>query len=66
MARNPDMSRFLTRLPPELAASFSAAQLAAVELHFAMRHRAAHTIDWRRRIRLGALRASVVVLAGRD
>jgi hypothetical protein len=66
VARNPDMSRFLTRLPPKLAASFTSAQLAAVELHFAMRHRAAHAIDWRRRIHLGALRAYVVVLAGRD
>jgi hypothetical protein len=66
MPRNPDISRFLTRLPPALAASFSAEQLAAVELHFAMRHRPEHTLDWRRRIRLGRLRGYVVLLAGRE
>lgn len=48
--RRPAIETFLSRLPAELAASFSAAQLDAVELHFAMRHRPTHTIDWRRRI----------------
>jgi hypothetical protein len=60
------MARFLERLPPALAASFVPEQLAAVELHFAMRHRARHAIDWRRRIRLPFVRAYVVLLAGRD
>jgi hypothetical protein len=60
------MERFLARLPAELAGSFSTAQLEAVELHFAMRHRPAHAIDWRRRVRLGFARFYVVVLAGRE
>ncbi|MCB5943207.1 hypothetical protein [Acidocella sp. KAb 2-4] len=66
MAGNPDMARFLARLPPELAASFSRAQLEAIELHFAMRSRVAHAIDWRRRIMLPGLRAYIVLLAGRE
>lgn len=63
---NPDMARFLARLRPGLAASFTPEQLAAVELHFAMRNRATHAIDWRRRIGLGTLRGYVVLLAGRE
>ena len=66
MARNPDMARFLTRLPPDLAASFSRAQLEAIELHFAMRCRVDHAIDWRQRLTLPGLRAYVVLLAGRE
>jgi hypothetical protein len=66
MCDSPDMTRFRARLPPALAASFAPEQLAAVELHFGMRHRTAHAIDWRRRIRLPFLRAYVVLLAGRD
>jgi hypothetical protein len=61
---SPDISRFLARLRPELAASFSPEQLAAVELHFAMRSRVAHAIDWRKRLGFGRLRGYVVVLAG--
>jgi hypothetical protein len=60
------MSRFLQRLRPELAASFTHDQLAAVELHFAMRNRVGHAIDWRKRLGFGALRGYVVVLAGRE
>lgn len=66
MAQSLDMRRFLGRLPPDLAASFSPAQLHAVELHFGMRHRTRHTIDWRRRIRLPFFAAYVVLLAGPD
>lgn len=66
LPHSPDMARFLARLGPELAASFSAEQLAAVELHFAMRNRTGHAIDWRRRIGFGRLRGYVVVLAGRE
>lgn len=65
-ARSPDMARFLERIGTRLAASFSAEQLAAVELHFAMRNRADHALDWRRHIRLGGWRGYVVLLAGRD
>jgi hypothetical protein len=64
MRANPDMARFLERLPPSLAARFDSEQLAAVELHFGMRNRVAHAIDWR--VRLPLLRGYVVVLAGRD
>ena len=39
---------------------------AAVELHFAMRNRVGHAIDWRKRVGFGALRGYVVVLAGRE
>jgi hypothetical protein len=63
-AHSLDMSRFLAQLRPELAASFSPEQLAAVELHFAMRSRVGHAIDWRKRIGIGKLRGYVVVLAG--
>jgi hypothetical protein len=65
MAR-PAMEAFLARLPAELAGSFSTAQLEAVELHFAMRHRPGHAVDWRRRVGLGFVRFYVVVLAGRE
>lgn len=64
MSANPDMSRFLARLAPNLAARFDAEQLAAVELHFGMRNRVSHAVDWR--VRLPLLRGYVVVLAGRD
>jgi hypothetical protein len=64
MGTNADMQRFLARLPQKLAARFDAEQLAAVELHFGMRHRCEHAIDWR--VRLPFLRGYVVVLAGRD
>ena len=66
MARSADISRFLERVGPELAASFTPEQLAAVELHFAMRNRVGHAIDWRKRVGFGALRGYVVVLAGRE
>lgn len=60
------MSRFLSRLAPELAESFSSEQLAAVELHFGMRYRVKHAVDWRTRIRLPFLKLYLVVLAGHD
>ncbi len=66
MAYGTDMSRFLARLEPELAASFTVEQLAAVELHFAMRNRTGHAIDWRKRIGVCGWRGYVVVLAGRE
>jgi len=66
MPRNPAIARFLARLPADLAASFSPAQLAAIDLHFAMRHRVEHSIDWRRRLTLPFARFYVVLLAGRE
>jgi hypothetical protein len=63
---NPAIAAFLARLRPDLAASFTPDQLAAVERHFAMRHRVRHAIDWRRHIRLPFLSGYVILLAGRD
>jgi hypothetical protein len=60
----PDIDRFLARLPAATAASFSPEQLAAIKLHFTMRNRPRHTIDWRRK--LPWLNCYLVVLAGRD
>jgi hypothetical protein len=60
-----ETSKFLARLPAALAARFDAEQLAAVELHFGMRHRTRHAIDIRRRLRLPFLHCYVVLLAGR-
>lgn len=66
MALSPAIARFLARLPADVAASFSARQLAALELHFGMRHRVTHAIDWRRRFRLPFGRIYIVLLAGAD
>jgi len=63
---NQAISRFLYRLRPDLASSFTAEQLAAVELHFGMRYRVTHAIDWRRHFRLPFFKIYVVLLAGRD
>jgi hypothetical protein len=58
--------RFLGRLNPELARSFSSEQLAAVEMHFGMRYQAKHLVDWRTRIRLPFMKLYLVILAGQD
>ena len=58
--------RFLARVPPEVASSFSADQLAAVQRAFGMRYAAEHLIDMRRSIRLPWGRFYLVLLAGRD
>lgn len=67
---SPAVTRFLTRLDPDLAGSFSAEQLAAIDLHFGMRYRHHHLIDWRIRLPLpfsaSGQRAYVVLLAGTD
>jgi hypothetical protein len=65
MAGDP-IQRFLARLPPDVAGSFSSAQLAAISLHFGMRHRVDHAIDWRARIGLRFTKFYVVLLAGRE
>jgi len=66
VAQSPAITRFLMRLKPELAGSFSPEQLAAVEMHFAMRYRVNHLVDWRTRIRLPFFKLYLVILAGRD
>jgi hypothetical protein len=60
------ITRFLARLPPDVAGSFSPAQLAAISLHFGMRHRVDHAIDWRARIGLRFVKFYFVFLAGRE
>jgi hypothetical protein len=66
VAQSPVISRFLGRLHPELAQSFSSEQLAAVEMHFGMRYQMNHMVDWRTRIRLPFAKLYLVVLAGHD
>ncbi|MCW8307588.1 hypothetical protein AruPA_11110 [Acidiphilium sp. PA] len=66
MARSVAVARFLAAVPPAVAASFNDAQLAAIDLHFGMRFRAAHLIDWRRRFGFARWRVYAVVLVGRD
>jgi hypothetical protein len=66
MPRSTAIQRFLARVKPELAASFTNEQLAAVELHFGMRHRVDHAIDWRKRVGLPFLKFYFVLLAGRE
>jgi hypothetical protein len=55
---------FLQRLPLPLARSFTPEQLAAIELHFAMRYKIRHAVDWRRRIRFPFVKFYFVFLAG--
>lgn len=66
MAESAALRQFLGRIGPEAAASFTPAQRAAIELHFGMRYRHAHSIDWRRRIRLPFLKFYIVLLAGTE
>lgn len=60
------MRQFLGRIGAAQAASFTPAQLAAIDLHFGMRYRCDHAIDWRRRIRLPFLKFYIVCLAGTE
>jgi hypothetical protein len=60
------MRQFLERIGPEAAASFTPPQRAAIELHFGMRYRVDHNIDWRHRIRLPFAKFYVVLLAGKE
>jgi hypothetical protein len=57
---------FLQRLPLQVAQSFTPEQLLAIELHFGMRYRVRHRIDWRTRIGLPFAKFYVVLLAGRE
>src|SRR5271157_1166070 len=60
------IKRFLSRLPPDAANSFSAAQLAAVQRAFGMRYAVDHAVDMRRSIRLPWGRYYFILIAGRD
>ena len=58
--------RFLARIPPEVAATFSPEQLRAVQRVFGMRYAQEHTVDVRRSVPLPWGRYYLVFLAGRD
>lgn len=58
--------RFLARIRPDVAASFSPAQLDAVREAFGLRYAMDHAVDIRRRLRLPWGRYYVVLIAGRD
>ncbi len=60
------IARFLARVPREVAGSFTAEQLGAVQRAFGMRYAMDHAVDVRRRLRLPWGRYYVVLLAGRD
>jgi hypothetical protein len=59
-------SRFLARMRPELAASFTPEQLAAVRMAFGMRYAMDHAVDMRRTLALPWGRFYLVLLCGRD
>lgn len=59
-------SRFLARIPTDVAASFTEQQLDAVQRAFGMRYSTDHVVDVRRSVRLPWGRFYVVLLAGRD
>ncbi|MDR3519975.1 MAG: hypothetical protein P4L54_00015 [Acidocella sp.] len=66
MAESEALAMFLSRIEPELAQSFTQAQREAINLHFGMRYRSQHLIDWRRRILFPFSRFYIVLLAGRE
>lgn len=65
-ASSPAVRRFLASLPGDLAHSFTAAQINAIDLHFGMRYRVHHLIDWRGRFGFAGRRLYAVLLVGRD
>ena len=60
------ISRFLARVPADVAHSFTPAQLLAIRRAFAMRYESDHTLDIRRHIHLPWGRYYLVLLFGRD
>ncbi len=60
------LQRFLARVPAEVASSFSAEQLAAVQRAFGMRYTVRHAVDMRRSLALPWGRYYLVVMAGRE
>jgi len=59
-------ARFVARVPPDVAATFTATQLAAIRRAFGMRYEAGHALDIRRHLRLPWGRYYLVLLLGRD
>ena len=60
------ITRFLARVPPDLRASFTPAQLTAIQRAFGMRYTMDHTLDVRRHVGLPWARYYLVLLWGRD
>ena len=60
------IARFLARVPADLRASFTSAQLTAIQRAFGMRYTMEHALDLRRHVRLPWARYYLVVLCGRD
>jgi hypothetical protein len=60
------IARFLARVPPDLRATFTSAQLTAIQRAFGMRYTMDHALDVRRHVRLPWARYYLVVLCGRD
>lgn len=60
------LDRFLTRMRPDVAASFTPDQLAAVRMAFGMRYAMDHAVDVRRTVTLPWGRFYLVLLGGRD
>ena len=66
LERNPFTDRFLARMPGDIATTFTAEQLAAVQMAFGMRYAVNHGIDFRRTLSLPWGRFYLVLLCGRD
>jgi hypothetical protein len=66
LSSDPFISHFLDGMPPEVADSFTPAQLQAVRRAFGMRYVRSHAIDLRRSLGLLGRRFYVVVLVGRE
>ena len=60
------IGRFFGRIPPEVAASFSDRQLAAIKMAFGARHFGSHKVDIRRAFGFGRRRWYLVFLIGSD
>lgn len=63
---DPFLAKFFARIPHEVAASFSEAQLGAIKRAFGARDWGNHAIDFRRSIRLLWWRFYVVLLVGSE
>ncbi len=64
--RDPFIRKFLTRIPPDVAASFTPAQFDAIKLAFGARDWGAHTVDIRKSFPLFWSSFYLVLLMGRN
>jgi len=65
-AESPFLKRFLATVPRELAETFTAEQLAAVQHAFGMRFTVDHAVDIRRSLHLPWGKFYLVLLFGRE